>query len=377
MTDIHGQVNPSFAKVREAFEANFSDDAEFKEVGASLVVFKDGVEVVNLWGGMADPDAGQAWQQDTLTHIFSSSKAFAAIAIAQLVSQGKLSYDDPVSKYWPEFAQNGKEAITIAQVLSHQSGVNAFEDPIEATDLQDWDAACARLAAQAPAFEPGEVTAYHALTYGHLAMEVVRRVTGLMPADYVAQHIAGPLQADVSIGLEEAAWPRISKLLPPPPPQGGPQLDPKVAKAIANPMVIPGLTTASPEWCKSQVPAVNGYVSAHGLATVWGAIANGGSINGTELLSRAAIDEMSKPLSGPDMMMGPGQWAAGVSRNRGNLGPLDSTIGNFGFGGSFGIADLEVGVGAAYTPNRLFPSILQDPRAKVLTTAIMECAQSA
>jgi CubicO group peptidase (beta-lactamase class C family) len=333
---------------------------------------------VNLWGGLSDAESGKAWEQDTLAHVFSSTKALPAIAMAQVVSSGKASYTDLVSKYWPEFAQNGKESITIGQLLSHQSGVNAFEEPIEASDFLDWDAVISRLAAQAPAFEPGSVTAYHAVTYGHLVMEVVRRITGLMPADYVAQHIAGPLGADITVGAPEATWNRIATLIPPPPPQGGPQFDPKVVKALMNPMVIPGVTTATPDWRNSQIPAVNGHVSASGFAKLWGAIGNGGSLDGVEILSRAAIDEMAKPLSeGPDMMMGPGQWAAGVSRNRGNLGPNDSTFGNFGFGGSFGIADLDLGVGASYVPNKLFPSILQDPRARALATAIMECAAEA
>jgi CubicO group peptidase (beta-lactamase class C family) len=378
MADIHGHIDPAFAQVKEVFAANFSESSEFQEVGAAVSVIANGKQVVNLWGGFADAETGTAWQEDTLAHVFSSTKSLPAIAMAQIVSEGKASYDDTVATYWPEFAQNGKESITIAQVLSHQSGVNAFEEPIEAKDFLDWQAVCERLAAQAPAFEPGTVTAYHAVTYGHLAMEVVRRITGLMPADYVAQNIAGPLGADVFVGCPEANWSRIATLVPPPPPQGGPQLDPKVAKALMNPMLIPGVTTAMPEWRNSQVPAVNGHVSASGFSKLWGAIANGGELNGARLLSADAIKAMSTPLSeGPDMMMGPGQWAAGVSRNRGNMGPNDSTFGNFGFGGSFGIADPELNIGAAYVPNKLFPSILQDPRAKALTAAIMECAANA
>jgi CubicO group peptidase (beta-lactamase class C family) len=374
-TKINGNADPAFSRVQEVFESNFAENSEFQEIGASVVVFFEGEEVVNLYGGFADAESNTPWQQDTLTHVFSSTKAFPAIAMAQLVSEGKVKYDDRIAKYWPEFAQNGKENITIAQVLSHQSGVNAFEEPIEAKDFQNWDDVCDRLAKQTPAFIPGEVTAYHAVTYGHLIMEVVRRVTGLMPAEYLVKYISGPLNADISIGAVESEWSRISTLIPPPPPKAPPPFDPKVLKAISNPMIIPGVTTAMPEWRQSQVPAVNGHVSAQGLAKVWGAIGNGGKLNGVELLSRDAIEEMSKPLSGPDMMMGPGQWAAGVSRNRGNLGPADTTIGNFGFGGSFGLADLTLGIGAAYVPNKLYPSILQDPRAQALATAIIESAQ--
>ena len=377
MSEIQGRIDPAFARVKDVFKANFAEDAEFPEVGAAIAVVADGMEVVNLWGGLADVESARPWTQDTLVHVFSTTKALPAIAMAQLVAEGRASYDDPVAKHWPEFARNGKEEVTIAQVVSHQSGINAFEEPIEVGDLLDWDATCERLAKQAPTWAPGTVTAYHAVTYGHITMEIVRRISGLMPADYVAQKIAGPLDADVFIGVGEENWPRVATLVPPPPPPGPPELDPRVAKAIMNPMITPPLT-ATPEWRNCQIPAVNGHVSAAGLSKIWGAIANGGEINGVTLLSRDAITVMSAPLSdGPDLMMGPGQWAAGVSRNRGNLGPNDTTIGNFGFGGSFGIADVELGVGAAYTPNRLYPSILEDPRARALATAIMECAADA
>lgn len=374
MDDIQGHFDPAFAGVKAAFEANFAEDAPFREVGAAVSVLYKGKVVVDLWGGLADADARTPWTGDTLVHVFSTSKGFPAIAMAQLVANGKAAYSDPIARHWPEFAQNGKEQITIAQVLSHQSGVNAFDEPITAADMPDWDAVCARLAAQAPAFDPGTVTAYHAVTYGHIIMEVVRRVTGLGPAEYVATHIASPLGADVSIGVPESEWSRVATLVPPPPPPGPPQIDEKVAKAIMNPMITPPIT-ATPDWRNSAVPAVNSHVSARGLARVWGAIANGGELDGARLLAGAAIEEMIKPLSdGPDLLMGPGQWAAGVSRNRGNFGPRDTTFGSFGFGGSLGIADPALGVGIGYTPNRLFPSILEDPRAKALAAAAVQAA---
>jgi CubicO group peptidase (beta-lactamase class C family) len=379
MTEIFGTTDPAFIKVREAFEANFSDDSTFQEVGAAVSVYANGRQVVDLWGGTADQESGRAFDADTLVHVFSTSKGLPAIAIAQMFDQGQLNYHDPVAKYWPEFAQAGKEGITIAHIMSHQSGVNAFEEPIGMDEFGDWEAVVARLAAQAPAWTPGKETSYHAVTYGHLAMEVVRRITGLLPRDYVQQHIAGPVGADVHVGVEEGDWPRVASLVPPPPPPGRPDMNPIAVKALMNPMIVPPMT-AMPPWRLAQIPAVNAHVSARGLAKIWNAIAQTGNDDTTQLLSPKAVSAMVEPLSTrPDLLMGPLNWGAGVLLNNseGLLGPDSGTVGSIGFGGSFAMANVELGVAAGYTPNRLFPNLLQDPRAMPLRAAIIESAQQA
>lgn len=376
MNQISGHVDPAFALVREVFAANFAEDAKFQEVGASLCVYAGGQQVVDLWGGTADTASGRAWTADTLVHVFSTTKALPSVAVAQLVDQGRLRYDARVAEYWPEFAAAGKEDVTIAHLLSHQSGVNAFETPMTLEDLGDWQACVAKLAAQAPFCRPGEETAYHALTFGYLVMEVVRRATGLMPREYVRTYIAGPLKADISIGADPADWPRVATLVPPPPPPANrPAMNPQAAKAVTNPM-IPPPATASPFWRSAEIPAVNGHVSARGIARLWAAIAHGGTLDGVTLLSRAAVEGLSTPLSTrPDLMMGAGSWGAGVLINRGGLfGPLPDSFGNCGFGGSFGFANVGLDVAAGYTPNRLFPSVLQDPRAVAINEAIIACA---
>lgn len=378
MSGISGRVDPAFAQVREVFAANFSQESAFPEVGAGFCVYAGGKEVVDLWGGVADQATGRPWTNNTLVHVFSTSKAFSAIAVAQLVDAGKLSYTDRVAQHWPEFAAAGKESVTIGHVLSHQSGLNAFDAPTSTEDLADWDLIVGRLAQQAPFCKPGEETAYHAITLGYLAMEIVRRVTGLMPRDYVGQRIAAPLGADLYVGALEADWGRVASLIPPPPPPANrPPMHPQAMKAIANPMITPPLTATS-AWRLAQIPAVNGHVSAKGIARLWAAIAHG-SLEGAQLLSAAAIEGLRAPLSTrPDLMMGPGAWGAGVLINRGGLfGPRERTFGNCGFGGSFGFADPELDVAAGYTPNRLFPSVLQDPRAMALANAVIACAGKA
>lgn len=374
-------VDPAFARVREVFESHFTDDSPYREVGAGLSVYAEGRLVVNLWGGVADEASGRAFAADTLVHVFSTTKSLPAMAVAQLVDEGCLDYDEPLARHWPEFAANGKASVTLAHVLSHQSGVNAFELPTSVEELCDWELVTTRLAAQAPFCAPGEQTAYHAFTLGWLAMEVVRRVTGLMPRDYVAQRIAGPLQADIGIGVAEADWPRVASLVPPPPPPSGAMpssIHPQGAKAVSNPLLAPR-HTATPTWRRAQVPAVNAYSTADGIARVFAAMAQRGSFNGCTLLSAAAVERLRAPLSTrPCLMQGPIRWGGGVIlSDGGQFGPLDTTFGNCGFGGSMGFANSEVGVAVGYTPNRLYPGGLRDPRGMALAAAVFECVSRA
>lgn len=378
MSQISGQVAPGFEKVRDAFEANFAEDSVWPEVGAGYVVYVAGQKVVDLYGGVADVETGTPWTEDTVANVFSSTKVMPSLAIAQLVDEGRLSYNDPIAKYWPEFGCNGKEEATIGQALAHISGVNAFEEPLTIEDLVDWEASCKRLETQTPTFKPGETSAYHALTHGHLTMEVVRRVTGMGPAEYVEKRISGPLGVDFQIGAKEADWGRIAKLVPPPPPPADmPKPDPRAGKAIMNPMVTPPLT-ATPAWRNAQIPAANGHASARGIARLWAAIANGGELDGVKLMSREAIDGMRVPINnGPDMLLGPGAIGAGVLLNRnGVFGTTENSFGNCGFGGSSGFADLDLKLSAGYVPNKMFPNLMNDPRAKALHAAAVVCASA-
>jgi CubicO group peptidase (beta-lactamase class C family) len=371
-----GHADPAFSQVREVFLANFAQDSAFPEIGSAFSVYANGRCVVDLWAGVADPATGKPWQADTLSYVFSTSKGLLSLSAAQLVGQGKLSYDDRVSKHWPEFAANGKGDITVAQVLSHQAGLNGFDEPTTLEDLTDWTKITQRLADQAPFWAPGTETSYHATTFGFLIGEIIRRVSGLTPRDYIAQNLAAPLQLDVQVGAKEEDWPRIAVLTPPQMPPGGrPPMNPIALRAITNPMVGPAEVTL-PIWRRAQVPAVNCHVTARSMARLWGAVANGGELDGVRILTKDAIGQLQKPLSTrPDLMMGPGAWGAGVLINRGGLfGPGARAFGNCGFGGSTGFTDPDLGIAASYTPNRLFASVLQDPRGMALAAAVAECA---
>lgn len=324
-------------------------------------------------GGLSDPASGRPWGEDTIVHVWSTTKGLWSIGFAKLADEGRISYDDKVAKHWPEFAANGKQDVTIAHVLSHQSGVHALAVPTTIDDLSDFKRITDRLAAQAPFWKPGEDTSYHAMTWGFILGEIARRVTGHEPRDFVEKYLAQPLALDVQIGARESDWHRIATITPPPP-GGRRSYSELVMKAISNPSTTP-MDTVTPLWRKAQIPAVNGHAAARSVAKLWGAVGNGGEIDGKRVLSTAAIARMAEPISTrPDQMMGEVIWGAGVLVNRGGLfGPTKTAFGNVGFGGSYGYADPALGVGVSYTPNKLYPSVLQDPRGMALAIAVAEC----
>ncbi len=373
MTEIAGTCDPAFKAVRDVFAETFTAADPYKNVGASLCVYRGGNCVINLHGGSAG--AQQRWSSDTLINIWSATKGMTAIAVAMLVDEGLLSYQDPVAKYWPEFAQAGKQTITVAQILSHQSGVNGFKEPTTVDDLYDWNLVTSRLAAQEPFWPPGEATSYHAVTYGFLAGEVVRRVARKSIGAFVADRIRMALQADVFIGVPDGERSRIAAVIPPKaarPLADG--MNPLAARAVTNPRLEAGLPN-NPKWIAAEMPAVNGHASAAGLAKLYGAVANGGQLGPVRLLSTAGVERMREPLSTrADLMLGARTWGAGVVLNsQANYGPNKLAFGHTGWGGSFGCADLEHGLGIAYAHNQMGPDVVGDPRGISLCRAIYGC----
>jgi len=372
---IEGTVAPGFEFVRDAFASNFSRGDAYEDVGASLAVYRGGRCVVDLWGGYRDSARTRAWTRDTLINVWSTTKGITALAVALLVDSGKLSYADAVAKHWPEFAANGKGAITVAQLLSHQGGLPGFND--EATtveDFYDWARVTARLARQAPMWAPGTQNSYHAMTYGFLAGELVRRLSGMSPGAFVAREIAGPLSADVFIGLDAALEPRVAEMIKPSVEvdMAALNLPPEAIAALTNPAVEPERPN-SRAWRAAQVPAASGHATALGLARVYGAVADGGSLDGVRLLSRETIARMTEvQTTRPDLMLGfAPNWAMGFATNGiGVYGPNPRAFGHSGWGGSFGCADTDAYIGIGYTMNRMGADLVGDPRSKVLCDAI-------
>lgn len=372
---VAGTVAPGFEGVRNAFSANFRRSGEDREIGAALAVYVRGRCVVDLWGGYSNAAETKPWSRDTLINVYSASKGVVSIAVAMLVDQGRLSYDDKVSKHWPEFAAGGKADVTVGQLMSHQAGLNGFDETVVIEDLFDWALSTSRLAAQTPAWTPGSAASYHAITHGFLAGEVVRRVTGQDVGGFIRDALAGPLGADFHIGLPLAHDWRAGEIIPPDPATPAPVrtagLSPIAARAMDNPRrdaTVPNRR----DWRAAQIPAANGQSSAHGLGRIYAAIANGGVLDGSSIISPAGIEQLRTVRHpGPDMMLGPRRWAAGVALNViPNFGPHPETFGHSGLGGAYGCADLERGVAIGYVMNRLGGSLVGNPRSASLAAAV-------
>ena len=371
---IGGNVAPGFERVREAFASNFARTEEPVERGAGLAVYHRGRRVVDLWGGFADAAQTRPWTEDTYANVWSVTKGITALAVAMLVDRGKLRYEDRVAKYWPEFAAAGKGEVTVAQMLSHQAGLNGFVEPTTVEDFYDWDRITERLASQAPFWPPGEQTSYHAITFGFLAGELIRRIDGRTTRTFVQEEIAGKLGAAFHIGLPVSLTAQAAEMIAPPTPAVPPPEPPELARrATTNPRAD-AAWPASPAWRAAEVPAANGHATAAGLARIYGALGNGGELDGVRIITPVGIEALRKPRSErPDLLLGPRNYGAGVVINTtGQFGRGKRAFGHTGWGGSFGCADPEAGLGIGYVINRMGATLGGDPRAAAVLEAIYQ-----
>jgi CubicO group peptidase (beta-lactamase class C family) len=363
---------PRFAAVRRAFEANF---AEGRELGARFTLAVEGEVVVDLLGGWADRDGTQAFAADTLTPVFSTTKAMASFMIARLVSEGRLDYAQPVTDIWPEFSQAGKDRLSVEQVLSHQAGLCGFPDPMDPVDWFDWDLICARLAAMTPLWPPGTASGYHPVTFGYLAGEIFRRVDGRTLGVALREDIAAPLGLDLWIGLPDAEHHRVADMRRPSAlPKLGALSEPKRAAFLTR-WASPGGGDIG-AWRRAEIPSANGHATAPALAQLMAALATDGWLGGTQLLAPGTAAAAARQrICGDDLVlpyrMG---WGAGFIRNAGLsiYGPGQATIGHSGWGGSCAFADPERGVSGAYVMNRQSAELIADSRARRLIEAAYE-----
>lgn len=371
--DIQGTVAPGFEPVRDAFADNF---ARGEELGARFAFSVEGEIVADLWAGFADRKGEVPFDERTLTMVFSTTKAVAATMIARLVEQGLLDYRQPVAELWPEFAAEGKDAITVEQVLSHQAGLPGFVEQIDPTLWYDPPVIAAMLAARPPMWTPGSASGYHALTVGYLVGEIYRRADGRSLGTALREDISGPAGLDLWIGLPEGEHGRVADLKPPSAlPQFGEVTDPKRA-AFLSAWAGPSGRRGS-EWREIEVPSANGHATAEALARFFGALATGGRIGGVEVLSPAFVAEAGRErIRGHDLVL-PYEmsWGAGFMRNEPNFfyGPTATTIGHSGWGGSCAFADTERRVAGAYVMNRQDVHLIGDPRSRRLIDAAYSC----
>ncbi|MGE3075925.1 MAG: serine hydrolase domain-containing protein [Dehalococcoidia bacterium] len=368
--EIHGFVAPGFEPVREAFAANFEAGSE---AGASFAATVNGEPVVDIWAGVRDEATGARWEQDTIACVFSTTKATVATSCAMLVDRGQLEYEQPVAKYWPEFAQQGKDKITVSQLLSHQAGLPGITNrPLK--DWYDWGAISEALAAEAPWWEPGSANGYHAISFGHLAGELVRRITGKSYGQFLRDELAAPLGADFHVGLGPEQDARVATMLAAPL-EGLPE-DALMFKVLANP---PFETSQANDraYRAAEIPAANGHGNARSVARIMSALACGGTVDGIRLLSEEAImAAITEQCYRPDLvLMAPMRWGRGfmLTSNDLPISPNPRTFGHGGAGGSLGIADMDAKVSWSYVMNRMSATTTGDARGGGIGVALYSC----
>ena len=373
---IDGHNDPRFARLREAFQSCFADGYEH---GASVAVMAGGKMVAELWGGHADAARTKPWCADTLVNVWSATKGVMALAIAMLVERGKLDYAAPLAKVWPEFAANGKEAITLDQVMSHRAGLNGIDVPLTEAEFYAWFPYVNALAAMKPLWEPGTHCIYHALSYGHLAGEPIRRVDGRMPGRFVAEEIAGPLGAPFYIGLPEREDWRVAEMI------AGPKCSDWVDYVAKGPFphscrnpTPDALAPNQRAWRAAEIPGGNGMATAGALARIYGLLAKGGELDGTRLISPAGIAAAIRPrYRGIDESFDtPTAFAAGFAIENLDYAPRASraSFGHTGWGGTIAFADPDAGIGFAFaTCNMLGFDDGIDPRRQRLINAVYDC----
>jgi len=379
--EIRGTVERGFEEVGSAFAEAFDGRPS---MGAGLTIRVAGRRVVQLWGGVKDERAGEPWTDDTATVIFSCTKGVMSILIARLVQDGLLDYEAPVARYWPEFAAAGKERVTVAELLSHRAGLSAFRKRLTLDDALDWSTPTRLLAEQEPLWEPGSGYAYHAITHGWLAGELVRRTTGMLPGDYLAA-LSGPWSDSVWIGLPDARRDRVAHLQASASQrQAGEEMerDPDswsslamtLGDAFPADLVTPDGGFNAPEVQAAQIPGAGGIATSDALSALWSAAVV--ETGGVRLLDESILDDALIPMSGGEpVWRTPGpwpRWARGFqldSEARRYLG--ETSFGHDGAGGQVAFADRDARMGFAFVTNWMEAS--DDDRA----TRIVDAARRA
>ncbi|GAA2987661.1 CubicO group peptidase (beta-lactamase class C family) [Microbacterium terrae] len=364
---LDGIVDDRFAALRDAFAANL---ASGEELGGSICVLVDGAPVVDLWGGWSDAQRVTPWSRDTLTNVWSISKTVSSLAVLLLIDRGLVDPDQPVARYWPEFAAAGKDGVLVRHVLTHSSGVSGWEQPVTGDDILDVDAAADRLAAQAPWWPPGAASGYHLLDYGHLVHGIVRAVTGQSLGDFVAAELAGPLGADFWLGLPESEDARVSPVAPPPPSTldiAALPPDSPAFRTLTGPPLGAEITWTR-AWKAAGIGGAGGQGNARSAARLNSLIAGRGEVDGIRMLAPATVDRVfADPVEGVDLVLGiPLRWGLGWGlRHPGSTTYIPEGRIAFwgGWGGSLVTADVDRGVTFAYVMNRMSDGILASTRA--------------
>ena len=389
-TEIHGFVSEGYEPVREAFVENFS---RRREIGAACCVYHNGEKVVDLWGGIRNKATGEPWEEDTMALVYSATKGLAAMTLALAHSRGWLDYDELVCKYWPEFAQNGKERITVRQLLAHQAGLFALDEPIHRGLLADLDSLAEVLARQKPAWEPGTRQAYHAVTLGFYEGELLRRIDPQHRSlgQFFQDEIAIPLGLDFYIRLPESVpeW-RLAPLVDPSLPEMIFGFPVRMSFAVWNRRsnirrALMGSELAHDERRiyprNLEIPAGGGVGTARAIAQAYNVFATGGKELGLRPETVQALSAPAVPATHgffDECMRGEVEFSLGFMKpSKGFPFGSPSSFGFPGAGGSLGFADPQARIGYAYVPNRKGVAMSGDPRDVALRRALFSATPAA
>ncbi len=383
---LQGTFEPEFKPVVDAFTHNFEANGE---IGASLCVTREGASVVDVWGGVADVKTQSPWQADTVCVVFSSTKGAVALAAHTLVASGELDLDAAVSRYWPEFATNGKEAATVRMMLDHSVGVPAMREKLKENGCCDWGYMVERLEREEPFWKPGNRNGYHMANFGWTVGELIRRVSGQSLGTYFREAIAKPTAAEFWIGLPEAMESRVAPMIPFRPVRGAPQ-GAFTQALIKDPNSIPALAfynqggfNPNSRHCRAaEIGGGGGVANGRGLARIYAPFACGGELDGRRFVDAdtlAAMGEVAVATHEDATLLIPTRFGLGFMKsmdNRKTPGVDRSSVilggtafGHVGAGGSIGFADPSARMSFGYAMNRMGPGILLNERGQALVDA--------
>ena len=382
---VNGYCDENFIEARHIFEKSISSGFE---LGGSIAVEVKGKKVIDLWGGHLDHSQLKLWEENTLVNVFSTTKGIAAICLLQLIEKGLLDIEKPVSEYWPEFSANGKDHIPVKYLFCHKAGLCGVREPLQSGAFSDWELITSALARQEPLWEPGTAHGYHAITYGHLVGELLRKIDGRTIGQYFKEEIAEPLDLDFWIGLPDSEFNRVSDIYPSKP---GPlqYLFPLLTKlprfmlpgrakflldfgdtskpvgaAFNNPPISSsaGMEANTKKWRNAEIPAANGHGTARSIAKLYGILANGGSRDGIHVLSPETIEKGRQTQSdGKDLVLGGMRTRFGLGFMLGtenvSMGPNPNAFGHGGAGGSLGFSDPDNNISLGFVMNQMHPGI--------------------
>jgi CubicO group peptidase (beta-lactamase class C family) len=375
MALVQGTTTTRFDGLRDLLETSL---ARGDDVGASIAVIHHGEVVCDLWGGYCDEAMSAPWERDTLVNVWSTTKTMTFLVALMLYDRGELDVGDKVSKYWPEFASNGKGEIEVRHLMNHCAGLSGFTDQIQAEDLADWDRCVQDLAAQAPWWDDRSRTGYHALTQGYLIGEVVRRVTGTTIGQFFKSEVADVLGADFFIGLPESEEARVSFVIPPPTAEPLPSDHSSIGyRTLTSPRIDAGVPRHR-WWRAAEIPAANGHGNARSVATIQQIIANNGHADGHRFFSEKTGDKVFQvQTSSMDQVLdfnvnfGLGY---GLASSDVPLGPRACYWG--GYGGSIIIMDQDIALTVAYMMNKMQFGLVGDTRGPAIAFAAAIAAVS-